>query len=205
MRTTATTHTRVLALCLLVLLACTLPASAGPDDVHEVPSEYATIALAFAACEYGDTVLLAPGRYYESGLTLPYEITLQAHNWDPETTVIDGSTTRGTILTASYTGTCTINGVGFENGSSNYGGALNITYSDIRFDSCRFADNTSSYTGGAIYWTGGTPEIYGCTFEDNTATSHGGGLVLEHTDGTVTGCNFNTNSAQWGGGAYVEY
>ncbi|MBK6769640.1 MAG: DUF1565 domain-containing protein [Ardenticatenales bacterium] len=47
----------------------------------DVPSEYATIAAAFAAARPGDTVRLAEGTYAEKGLRLPDGVTLRGAGW----------------------------------------------------------------------------------------------------------------------------
>ncbi len=212
MRSSAMLSVTVVLVTTAFVLASATPAAAAPSageagprfDVHLVPSEYATIALAFAACSPGDTVRLAPGTYYESGLNLPQGVTLEAANWDPETTIINGGSARGTILSCLTTTDATVQGIGFVGGSSGAGGAVYADNADVTFDYCIFFNNSATF-GGAIYWTGGTPYIVGCLFEDNDATTQAGAVYLELTDGEITGCNFNMNEAPWGAGLMMQY
>jgi len=173
-------------------------------DVHLVPSKYATIALAFAVAAPGDTVRLAPGTYFESGLNLPQGVTLDAANWDPYTTIIDGGSTRASILNCLAITAATVRGIGFTNGAGGAGGAVYVDNSDVTFDYCVFSSNSATF-GGAMYWVRGTPYVVGCLFEDNSATTQGGAVYLELTDGQITGCNFNLNDAPWGAGLSMQY
>jgi|GEM_PF-6936261 len=54
---------------------------APPARTLDVPSEYATIAAAFAAARAGDTVRLAEGTFAEKGLRLPDGVTLRGAGW----------------------------------------------------------------------------------------------------------------------------
>jgi len=202
MRSSGMTVTTVLVLASVLLL--TAPASSAHRTNHYVPSMYPTIDAAFAVAVAGDTVYVSPGTYSESGLTMPDGVTLQAVNWDPYTTVIDGGSTRATILSCYNIMGATVRGIGFTAGSSGAGGAVYCDNSDVTFDYCNFIANSATF-GGAMYWTGGTPSVYGCLFENNTAATQGGGAYFELTDGEVSGCNFNENDAPWGAGLMMQY
>lgn len=205
MRSNVAVVSLILAICVALLAASPVSASAGPRfDVHNVPAEFATIALAFAACSPGDTVRLAPGTHYESGLSMPQGVTLEAANWNPETTIINGGSARGTILNCYSITDATVRSIGFVGGSSGAGGAVYADNADVTFDYCIFYNNSATF-GGAIYWTQGTPNILGCLFEDNSAAVQAGALYLELTDGLVGGCNFNMNEAPWGAGLMMQY
>jgi hypothetical protein len=203
MRSNALSSICTVLLTTVCIIACAIPASAfppPPDHVLDVPAEYATIALALADAASGDTVRVAPNTYYESGLVLSSGVTLMSADWNPETTVIDGAPTRGTILSCFYGTTgAIVAGIGFAHGNAGAGGAVYCDNASVLFDYCIFTNNSAGL-GGAIFWTGGTPEIYGCTFADNSVTDSGGGLYLEYTDGSVTGCNFEGNLSEKGAG-----
>ena len=206
MRQTAMLSSTAILVTIVLMLSSPGPAVAGQSraDMLDVPAEYATIALAFAAATQGDTVRLAPGTYYESGLIMPDGILLMSANWDPYTTVINGGSTRGTILSCYATANAQVYGIGFADGTAGAGGAVYCDGAAVMFDYCVFTGNTAAL-GGAIYWTGGTPYIYGCLFEGNTASSEGGAVYLELTDGEIAGCSFNMNEAPWGAGLIMQY
>ncbi len=202
MRSSALSFICTVLLTAVCIIGCAVPAVASRGSVLDVPAVYATIALALADAASGDTVRVAPGTYYESGLMLSSGVTLMSATWDPETTIIDGGPTRGTILSCFSTTGATVAGLGFTRGNGAAGGAIYCDNASVRFDYCIF-DSNNSTLGGAMFWTGGVPEIYGCTFSNNISTGDAGGLYLEYTGGSVMGCNFVTNQAQHGGGAVV--
>ncbi len=204
MRSSALSFILAAILTPVCIIACAVPAAAFSGDVLDVPAEYATIALALADAASGDTVRVAPDTYYESGLVLSSGVTLMSATWDPESTIIDGGATRGTILNCYSTTGATVAGIGFAHGNGAGGGAIYCDNASVRFDYCIFENNDSTI-GGAMFWTRGTPEIYGCTFLNNVSTGDGGGLYLEFTGGSVMGCNFQHNEAQRGAGAFAMY
>ena len=204
MRSNALSFVCTVFITTVCITGCAVPASAFRGDVLDVPAEYATIALALADAATGDTVRVAPNTYYESGLVLSSGVTLMSATWDPETTVIDGGSTRGTILSCYATTGAKVVGLGFANGNGAAGGAVYCDNASVLFDYCIF-DSNNSTLGGAMFWTGGTPTIYGCTFSNNTSTGDAGGLYLEFTGGSVMGCNFNLNEALRGGGAFAQF
>jgi hypothetical protein len=106
--------------CLLILfLVDTFVASAA--NTIKVPANQPTIQDAINAASTGDTVLVAPGTYYENLVIDAKEITLTSEQ-GAATTTIDGGQ-KGTVLTIKNTPSLatTISGFTLQNGlSGNY-------------------------------------------------------------------------------------
>jgi len=183
---------------LLAVLFLPLCASAGV--VIRVPLDQPTIEAGLGAATSGDTVRVDCNTYYESALTLPDGVVLEAAGWDSGCVVIDGGT-RATILTCNGNTSGTVRNITFRDGSGTQGGAVYASNATVTFDYCFFRHNDAT-TGGAIYWSGGNPDIVGCTFSHNTTPNSGGGVAFFQTGGTVVGCRFEYNEAQIGGGAF---
>ena len=91
-----------------VVLVCFL-ACAGFGAVRRVPSEYSRIQEAINACENGDTVLVAPGVYFETINFSGKDITVTGT--DPNDPKVVGYT----VLNGDDDGTV----VTFENGETS--------------------------------------------------------------------------------------
>lgn len=176
-----------------------------------------TQALSTAASNAEDnTITLAAGSY-ENAEGFSYsaqsqDITLTGAGQDE--TFITASA--ADALSFSMTGTATVSGITFQNGS-NYGlkllsieeedaegGEFSATVSD-----CTFSDNsdTGLWIENTIY--DGSVEIYNNIFTNNSATENGGGLYVHNfqPDSLVTlqGNIFQENNAVGtGGGAYLN-
>lgn len=141
--------------------------------VLPVPGVYPTIQSAVDAAADFDTVLVAPGVYYEQ-IDIPARpITLAAQNDDPLTTILDGSprdgaSSEGIIsLLDSDRGAQIIRGFTLRNG----GKGLNASTTpngpravDVFLQNNRFIDN---YPNGALYHWGGRLTLLDNHFEGN--------------------------------------
>ena len=80
----------------LALLALLL---AGPAaaELLEVPDSHETIAAALAAANYGDSISVAPGAYYEHDLVWPPGVSILGRVSGPEWVIIDAQA-QGRVL-----------------------------------------------------------------------------------------------------------
>ena len=182
----------------------------GKGTIH-VPGEYSSIQTAFGRAIPGETVVVAPGTYYERLDLYPKRVTLRSSD-GPATTIIDGESAVGhVILCENGVDTDTvIDGFTIANGYWPYsdwgqgGGGMYNLRSSPTVRNCVFRGNHATYSGGGIANTFNShPTLLNCTFEGNSARS-GAGL---HNDigcsPIVRDCVFrNNNASSAGGGIY---
>ncbi len=209
------------------LLAISLFAAGGSCAFGQctrlVPGQYPTIAAAVAVSQDGDTVLVAPGTYYERDISVLGKAICIRGAEGPETTVIDcGFLGRAfhVIVKANKLQPTRISGFTIRNGrlSSGSGGALFVQTMGVpetggRFylDNCHLLNNRSGGAtsssrgpGGALYSICGESYLSDCRFSDNIAgdpgsigganyDGRGGAAVIASQTIMVTGCEFINN------------
>lgn len=196
--------TRLSCLAMSVVLACTAHAA-----TIRVPQDEETIQLGLAASASGDTVLVAPGVYYEHALQMVSGVSLVSESGDPADTVIDGSQLE-TVVECFSTGDGTrVEGLTIRNGvapDGNWpqgcGGGMLLVDSATTVENCVFANNNGFHAGGGIYAYMSSPTVIRCTFLDNRA-SYGGGMGWHHGSPQVRECTFVSNDAWLSGGGGV--
>ncbi len=118
---------------------------------------------------------------------------------------------------AGISASARVDGLLITNGSSSYGGAVDIRNSYPTFSRCVFRSNTSTAKstslagGGAINARDGVPHLMECRFEGNRAEWSGGAIALyergAYSNGrlpvgpTIERCVFQGNSTTINGGA----
>ena len=193
---------------------CACPESA---TIH-VPSDYGTIGEALAGARSGDTVVVAPGRYAEFALDLPWGVALIAEG-EPHSTVIDAedqgtviriesaertrpgappATLRGFTITGGSDsgiriGSCdpVITECVIEGNRGQWGGGIFCeSESSPLISNVTLAYNASEYYGGGIYCSGGSPQI------SNTIIAFSvGSDAIYGGEPTLTACDIFGNSA----------
>jgi len=163
------------------------PVSAA--NVLNVPGAYATIQAAIDASSNGDTVLVAPGTYFENVSFKGKLITVQSAQ-GPSITTIDG----GGIAPV----------VNFSNAETTAAVLQGFT---LQHGNAPFA---YGYEGAGVHITGSSPTILGNVITANTACGDGTGISVAFAspvirDNTITG-NFKQVgcSGQGGGGIFVR-
>ncbi len=150
--------------------------------VIEVPGDYASIQAAVdAACD-GDSVVIAPGTYLESGIDFAGK-PLVVRGVDPEdpaivaATIVDGQGGGPIFLfQSSEDGASQLQGLTIQNGAADQGAGI--------------------YCGN-----GATPHISHCWLRNNHAVADGGGAFCNDVRAEFRNCRFEANSAVYGGGA----
>jgi parallel beta-helix repeat protein len=168
------------------------------DDIHEVPSEYATVQGAINAARYGDMVLVAPGTYTGTGdwviNPIGKTITILATG-TPGETILDGEGVRCVVRCSSGEGADTIiEGFTITGGSADYGGGIYCYGSSPTITGCMISGNTATGEGAGIYCSNSSPTISGCTISGNTASA-GGGIYCGGGSPTISGCTITGNTA----------
>ncbi|HJQ36296.1 MAG TPA: right-handed parallel beta-helix repeat-containing protein [Thermoanaerobaculia bacterium] len=182
---------------LVAVLALLVASVVSAAELH-VPQQFATIQAAIAASVDGDTVLVAPGTYYEPVDLMGRIITLKSTG-GAGVTILDGSRHDGSILKAVFgekRGTV-VQGFTFRNGEGEVG------------TPCGFPPNRY---GAAILIRSSGLSIVDCIFENNGAIPHEGQLDGVKAGGAVFSCQsdlfvgssrFENNKATEGGAVYV--
>lgn len=218
-----------LGLCLMALI---LAGGAGVLSAADrlVPVPYATIQSALDAAQAGDSVIVAPGTYYENINFHGKAITLRST--DPNNpaivaaTILDGSGATGdpnvgTIVTfnSGETNASALSGFTLQNGfgqtdyladatwkqmmqGAKSGGGVFCLNASPTITHNTFRANTAEYGGAGIYCHKyASPRIEDNTFETNDAGVYGGGVFCRlYCAPTITRNTFKANSCGTLGG-----
>jgi hypothetical protein len=177
--------------------------------VIAVPADYASVADAVAAACDGDTVLIAPGTYPESGIDFDGK-PLVVTSGDPEdpnvvaATIIDGQASGPIFLLQSdEDASSQLSGLTIQNGLADRGGGIRCAAGVTpRITHCVLRDNHATSEGGGAYCDDAQVEFRDCLFESNSADNAGGGLSVRAGDPILVDCEFVGNTATDGGGYY---
>lgn len=170
------------------------------DSTGDAP----TIQAGLDSAAVGDTVLVACGTYYESGILMKSGVVLCSETGQPECAVIDAQGTTLVIDCINCPEPTEIVGFTLKNGWLPwwyYGGGMFCTgCADLRVSRCTFLNNHADI-GGGLSCKGTTLELVDCVFRQNSAVSYGGGLnCMNNASVHLNRCVFDGNSAGWGGG-----
>ncbi len=183
-----------------------------------VPEDFSTIQDAIDASSAGDTVLLAPGEYFEALTLSGKPITLRGIG-GAQDTVLNGSQFERSIVTiveeASGGEETHIEGITFTEGQGELhedelfttGGAIHTRKGNLTLTHCQFLGN-SAQLGGAIAMRYGNVRIIDSVFDGNVAT-HGffdGGGAIHQVLGILEASHaiFSNNMALNGGALFLN-
>jgi len=194
-------------LSIFLLITC-IVAPAGAS-ILTVPADHPTIAAALAAALPGDVVSISSGIYFEHGLILKSDITLEGATGDPADVVIDAGNL-GRVLTGTIAiENIEVKALTLRNGSAAGGAGLSLQPAgDVTLQDCIIAGNTSSSFGGGllldpIFHIGSTL-LFNCRFENNSSISRGGGAAI-WTGASLYDCSFTGNSSSNGTGGGLDH
>src|SRR5436190_6068904 len=174
---------RALTLCAGVLLSS---ASFAQNTIN-VPADQPTIQGAIDAASNGDTVLVAPGTYYENISFKGKAITVTSSSGAVSQTIIDGGQKAPVVTFNNSEGVnSVIGGLTLQNGS----------------------DVSSPSLGGGIFIGSASPTIVGNLIQNNTTCFGGGGILVYFSSPVIRGNIIRNNhsahcSGLVGGGIYV--
>lgn len=190
-----------------------------PGNIIRVPQDRPSIQRAISSASDGDTILVAPGRYFENirydGKSIilgSYFLTTGDTSYISET-IIDGDL-RGHVVTfnrkensnAALIGFTITYGFAWDNGGENSGGGILCGYKAApRLEYLRIHDNVATFGGGGIFcFAESAPKIYQVEVNHNIA-ERGGGIYLEYnTTAFLKNVTVKNNYAgKAGGGLYV--
>ncbi len=197
------------------------------NAIH-IPTDYPSIQSAINAAVNYDTIVVAPGTYYENINFLGKKITVRStdpNDWDIiKTTIIDGQQLKSTVLfnsneTALSTldGLTITNGIGehdFFSGPTTFGstsGGIYCLNSSPTIRRCYITNNGNSNSlGGGIACLNSSPLIQNCYITDNgyngrfPMVNYGGGIaLLGNCNANITNCLITNNTANVAGSAII--
>ncbi len=171
-------------------------------------SAFSTIQGALDACSTGDTVVVAPGSYFEQ-IVWPNTMGIDLISaFGPELTIINADG-HGRVITMAedlsqntiIDGFTLINGNAKHNSPDSCGGAVYCLNSSPTIQNNIIRDNSAYYRGGGIYCERSSPLILGNIIKDNgTTLGNGGGISCFNGSAAMIQENqFINNSATSGG------
>lgn len=159
--------------------------------VINVPADQPTIQDAIDVAQNGDTVLVAPGTYFENINFSGKDITIKSSNGS-KVTIIDGGHSNSVVTFDSGEGRKAIlHGFTIQNGEAN--------------------NSATDFEGGGISISNASPTITGNIVKHNNAVNGGGGIAVQFSSALVQGNlvenNFQTpgySGGTGGGGIAVN-
>jgi predicted outer membrane repeat protein len=184
-----------------------------------VPAEAPTIQAGIDSAAVADTVLVAPGTYFEHDLAMKGGVILLGDEAAPETVIVDpGQRGRGldcfqlaepaVVAGLTFTGGRVVDGW-----MEALGAGVRCRESELTLQHCRFIGNTARI-GAGLGFRDAHVTVTDCTFFQNEAThpewAAGGGIWVRDSSGAIrnslfTGNTaFSTNLPGDGGGVFVN-
>jgi hypothetical protein len=171
----------------LIAVAGAMPVSAS--NVLNVPGSYPTIQAAINASVNGDTVVVAPGTYFENVNFKGKLITVQSAQ-GPSVTTIDGGNLAPVVnFSAAETAAAVLRGFTLQHGN---------------------ATGTYGYEGAGVHINSASPTVVGNVITANTSCADGVGISIAFASPTIRDNTISGNtkqpgcSGQNGGGIYVR-
>ena len=178
-------------------------------DVREVPGEYPTIQDALDAAEEYDTISIAAGTYFVTGLTPTVDNVLIRGELDADGEIAvvlgpeAGTTASPSIMSINDLQGIEVEGIHFTGGRATSGGGIAIDDASATIRNCLFTDHVVE-SGGAVFASDSEVTLVDCRIRDNLA-QNGGGASFSNVTGTITDCWVSNNTASaLGGGLFLE-
>jgi len=138
-----------------------------------------TIKSAINVANDGDTVLVAPGTYFENNINFKKKAITITSESGPQDTIIDGGKANPVVVFGSGEGRGSVlNGFTLQNGKAFFdflaGGGILIRNSSPTITNNVITNNMGCF-GGGIGISGGSPLIQGNTITNNNGNARSGG------------------------------
>jgi len=191
---------------ILVIAVLTIPVLAY-SAVIEVPTDYTTIQAAIDASVNGDTVIVAPGTYWEN-INFNRKAITVISSGGADLTVIDGNKNGSVVelingegLDSVLDGFTITNGSGATlTGYTRGGGIYCANSSSPTIINNTISGNVAGFGGGIYCREQSSPTITNNTISENNTTWNGGGIYCNSSSPTITNNKISGNSAGLSGG-----
>ncbi|MCH8150055.1 MAG: hypothetical protein IH987_19090, partial [Planctomycetes bacterium] len=183
------------------------PVALGQTIIH-VPADAPTIQIAIQRAQPSDTIMVAPGTYFEAIDFLGKAIAVRSSG-GRDVTFIDATGLNTSAVTCSsnegpapvLSGFTVQGGTGTLVQDDLRGGGMYCRDANPTVTDCTFTGNTAAAGGGMYNDTGSAATVTGCRFYLNTADMDGGGMYNAGSSPSVIDCSFIENhAAEEGGG-----
>jgi hypothetical protein len=171
-----------------------------------VPTDAPTIQAGIVLADPGDSVLVAPGTYFEnlvmrSGITLTGEST-------PDVTVVDGRLL-GPVMSCESASSFTVARLTLARGFNSVypgGAGIAMNFSSATIVDCILRDNVVGRDGGGISVVDSQALLQRCVIRNNVAQFpfDGGGVFTYRANLTLLDCTIVDNQADEGGGIAIS-
>jgi nitrous oxidase accessory protein NosD len=189
---------------LFFVLAFLLLLSRTSGEIIHVPSDYTSIQDALDHAGVGDTILVAPGIYYEN-ITWPNVPAIRLFSEiGPESTIVDGGALdRVFYFDSLWTvgSTTIVEGFTIRNGMKGYGAGVYISECSPIIRGNVITENEAESNGSGVFIHNCTPKVYDNLIHRNTADYRGGGIACYWgARPEIMGNTIEENEAGFGGG-----
>jgi len=164
-----------------------------------------SISAAVNSASDGDTILVAPGEYFETVNLRGKAITVESTHGRDATVINAQGLSTCVMFTAGETsktilrGFTLTGGIGALHNDGRFGGGIFLHGSSPTIDSCTILNNEAEW-GGGLHNLQSSPHIINCHFEGNVAVYNGGGMRShDWSEPVIENCTFNHNFSQFGG------
>ena len=150
-----------------------------------VPADAPTIQAGIDSAWAGDSVLVAPGTYFEHGIEMKSGVLLRSESASASDVIINADGLGRILTCVGVDSTTVIEGLTLTGGL-----ATGLVW--------------PNNAGGAIYCENAQPVFIGCCFAGNEA-DYGGGLAAKDACPTIRSSTLTSNAASTGAGIYAYY
>jgi hypothetical protein len=196
-------------------LALVAPVAATTRTIDN--SSPTAIADNISTMNSGDILVLEPGTYYESGITVSKDLTIKANAsatpvaGSQTNTIIDAQNSNCTFI-VSGSNSITLDNLKLINGKRSYGGgAITASAGSVTLINSSISDCSSStighLSGGAIYGEGSNITLINTIISDCWAADDiAGGAIFDEFSGSVTLINSSISdcTSNGNGGAIFQ-